>query len=106
MKINKVLLEKCSIEDDDINFYNEIAEMLREDIAEYLVMINSITNIYNRVIFVNSLRKLLELILPVDNEYYVACKKINEIYNDESFNIVKYRYYLQVLNRFDVNEYI
>ena len=94
MKVNKVLLEKCSIEDDDINFYNEIAEMLREDIAEYLVMINSITNIYNRVIFVNSLRKLLELILPVDNEYYVACKKINEIYNDESFNIVKYRYYL------------
>ena len=105
--MNKILLEECTKQyDDDIDFYNEISEMLRTDITEYIEMINGITNIYRIITFIKGLQKLLRLILPEDNDTYIACKRIIEVYEHSVFDKLQFQYYLNKIKRFDVNEYI
>lgn len=106
MKINKILLEKCCENDNNIDFYHEIADMLRIDIAEYINMISSTQNIFTIMTLVKGLRKLLHLVLPEDDEYYVACVKVNEIYENPIFNPLGFHYYLNKIKKIDINEYI
>lgn len=90
----------------DIEFYNEVAEMLRNDIGEIINVLSQMKNIHNIVTTVLSLVKLLRMIVPEKNTCLVACKKIIEIYEADVFDAKLFYKQMKKISSFDVNEYL
>lgn len=90
----------------DINFYNEVAEMLRNDINEIVVILSHTTNIHNAIKTITSLMKLLRMIVPEKNLCLIACKKAMDTYLADSFDKKEYEKQMSIIRSFDVDEYL
>lgn len=106
--INTQLLKHLFVsqETHDIDFYNEVAEILHTDITELILILQNSENIFNIVQNVDKLSKLLHLIVSENNACLCACIRIQRIYESDVFDHRQFMQNMQIVRAFDVNEHL